>query len=63
VGAFIGAGVERSGRGRQRNDQRWGGFNGRVIQADHGGLMCDLKGESNGQGLKEEGEAMAVEAW
>jgi hypothetical protein len=25
--------------------------------------MRDLKGESNGQGLKEEGEAMAVEAW
>jgi hypothetical protein len=43
LGAFIGAGVERSGRGRRRNGRRWGGFNGRVIRAHHGGLRRDLK--------------------
>jgi hypothetical protein len=55
VGAFVGAGVEGSGRGRRRNDRRWGGFNGRVIRAHHGGLRRDLKGGGNGQGVKEEG--------
>jgi hypothetical protein len=70
VGTFIGAGVEGSGRGRRRNSRRWGGFNGRVIQAHHNGLRPDLKG-GNSQGVKEEGEglapgkraAMVVEAW
>jgi hypothetical protein len=60
VEAFIGAGVEGSGRGRRRNDRRWGGFNGRVIRAHHGGLRRDLKGGGgNGQGVKEEGEGLA----
>jgi hypothetical protein len=57
VGAFIGAGVEGSGRGRRRNGRRWGGFNGRVIRAHHGGSRRDLKGGGvNSQGVKEEGE-------
>jgi hypothetical protein len=48
-------------RTRRGNDRRSGGFNGRVNQAHHGRLRCNLKGGGvNGQGVKEERAGLAL---